>query len=95
MPPLQRGFRRLLGVLDAAATKVYGWPWNPLHQSGTIAVAMLVALIASGVYLILFYRLGAPSASVARMAADPWLGSWIRSFTAMPPTCSSSPPSCT
>src|SRR5574338_153840 len=80
MPPLQRGFRRLLGVLDAAATKVYGWPWNPLHQSGTIAVAMLVALIASGVYLILFYRLGAPSASVARMAADPWLGSWIRSF---------------
>jgi ferredoxin len=80
MPPLQRGFRRLLGVLDAAATKLYGWPWNPLHQSGTIAVAMLVALIASGVYLILFYRLGAPSASVARMAADPWLGSWIRSF---------------
>lgn len=80
MTPLQRGFRRLLGALDAAATRVYGWPWNPLHQSGTVAVLMLLALIVSGVYLILFYRLGAPSASVARLAADPWLGSWIRTF---------------
>ena len=77
---LERGLRRLLSVLDAAATRLYGWRWNPLHQSGTVAIAMLLALIASGVYLVLFYRLGSPSASVARLAADPWLGGWIRSF---------------
>ncbi len=77
---LERGLRRLLSVLDAAAARLYGWRWNPLYQSGTVAIAMLLALIASGVYLVLFYRLGSPAASVARLAADPWLGGWIRSF---------------
>ena len=78
MRPLERGARRLLGAFDAAATRAYGWRWNPLHQSGTIAVAMLLALLATGLYLVFVYRVGAPSASVARIAADPWLGSWIR-----------------
>lgn len=80
MPIPQRAARRLLSALDAAATRLYGWRWNPLHQSGTVAVAMLLVLIGTGVYLLLFYRLGAPSASVARLADDPWLGSWIRSL---------------
>lgn len=80
MRPLERGARRLLGALDAAATRAYGWRWNPLHQSGTVAVAMLLALLVTGIYLIFVYRVGAPSASVARIAADPWLGSWIRSL---------------
>lgn len=77
---LERAVRRLLAPLDALAVGLYGAAWNPVHQSGTVAVAMLVALIGSGLYLLLFYRLGAPSASVARIAADPWLGGWIRGF---------------
>ncbi|MGE5927488.1 MAG: cytochrome b N-terminal domain-containing protein [Gemmatimonadota bacterium] len=77
---LERGARRLLGALDAAATRAYGWRWNPLHQSGTVAVAMLLALLATGLYLVFVYRVGAPSASVARIAADPWLGGWIRTL---------------
>ncbi len=77
---LERGARRLLGALDAGATRAWGWRWNPLHQSGTIAVAMLLALLATGIYLVFVYRVGAPSASVARIAADPWLGGWIRSL---------------
>jgi ferredoxin len=80
MRPLERGVRRLLSALDAAAARAYGWRWNPVHQSGTVAIAMLVALIVSGVYLVLFYRLGSPAASVTRLAADPWLGGWIRTF---------------
>ena len=76
----ERAARRLLAPLDAAATKAYGHAWNPLYQSGTVAVAMLLVLIGTGLYLLLFYRLGAPSASVGRMAADPWLGAWIRSL---------------
>ena len=78
MRPLERGARRLLGALDAAATRAFGWRWNPLHQSGTLAVAMLLALLATGIYLVFVYRVGAPSESVARIAADPWLGGWIR-----------------
>jgi ferredoxin len=77
---LQRAFRRFLAPLDAAATRVYGYAWNPFYQSGTVAVAMLLVLIVTGLYLLLFYRLGSPSASVGRMAADPWLGAWIRSL---------------
>ena len=76
----ERAARRLLAPLDAAATKAYGHAWNPLYQSGTVAVAMLLVLIGTGLYLLLFYRLGAPAASVGRMAADPWLGAWIRSL---------------
>ena len=75
-----RAARRLLAALDAAATKAYGHAWNPLYQSGTVAVAMVLVLIGTGLYLLLFYRLGAPAASVGRMAADPWLGAWIRSL---------------
>ncbi len=77
---LERGARRLLGALDAGANRAWGWRWNPLHQSGTIAVAMLVLLLATGAYLIFVYRVGAPSESVARIAADPWLGSWMRTL---------------
>ena len=74
----ERAARRFLATLDAAGTKAYGHAWNPLYQSGTVAVGMLLVLIGTGLYLLLFYRLGAPSASVGRMAADPWLGAWIR-----------------
>lgn len=80
MRPVERGTRRLLNGLDTAANRLYGTAWNPLHQTGTVAVAMLVTLIATGLYLILIYRIGSPAASVASLAADPWLGSWIRSL---------------
>src|SRR5262245_63652652 len=76
----ERGARRALSAVDATATRLYGVEWNPVHQSGTVAVAMLVALIPTGLYLVLFYRVGAPYASVTRLASDPWLGAWIRSL---------------
>lgn len=79
-----RAAERTVGValrgLDSWANRAWGSRWNPLHQSGTISVAMLLVLTATGLYLILFYRVGSPSESVAKMAADPWLGSWIRSL---------------
>lgn len=77
---LERPARRVTAALDTVATRAYGWRWNPLHQTGTVAVAMLLALLATGLYLIFVYRLAAPAASVARIAADPWLGAWIRSL---------------
>lgn len=77
---LERGARRTLSAIDAAGTRAYGSAWNPVHQSGTVAVAMLLVLLVTGLYLVLFYRLGSPWQSVSRMAADPWLGSWMRSL---------------
>jgi ferredoxin len=80
MRTLERSARRVLSAIDATATRLYGWAWNPVHQTGTVAVAMLLVLLASGLYLVLFYRVGSPAASVARIAADPWLGSWLRTL---------------
>jgi len=80
MRPVERFTKRVINPLDAAANRLYGAAWNPLYQSGTIAVAMLVTLIVTGLYLVFVYRVGAPAASVARIAADPWLGSWIRTL---------------
>lgn len=77
---IERGARRTLNVIDSLTTRLYGWPWNPAHQSGAAAVAMLLVLIATGLYLVVFYRVGSPSASVARLAGDPWLGAWMRSL---------------
>lgn len=75
----ERVAERVLRALDASATRLYGWRYNPLHQSGTIAFVLLLLLIVTGLYLLVFYRVSAPWASVERIAGDPWLGSWIRS----------------
>ena len=77
---LERPARRIIAALDGVATRMYGWAWNPLHQAGTVAVAMLLVLIGTGLYLLLYYRLSEPSASVAALAADPWAGAWIRTL---------------
>jgi Pyruvate/2-oxoacid:ferredoxin oxidoreductase delta subunit/coenzyme F420-reducing hydrogenase delta subunit len=71
---------RPLRAADAAATRLFGWRHNPLHQTGTIAAALLGVLIATGLYLLVFYRVGAPWESVQRLQADPFLGRWIRSL---------------
>ena len=77
---LERAARRALTVLDTTANRLYGWTWNPVHQTGTVAAATLLVLLATGLYLVLYYRVGAPAASVAAIAADPWVGSWMRSL---------------
>jgi ferredoxin len=80
MKLLERGARRTIRALDAAATRLYGVAGNPVHQTGTVAVVMLVLLLLTGLYLVLFYRIGAPADSVSRLAADPWLGAWMRTL---------------
>ena len=74
--PQQR--RGLLAAADAFANRVYGSRYNPLYQSGTIAVALLLVLIVTGLWLVLFYRIGTPWESVARVTASPWTAGWVR-----------------
>ena len=73
-PPL----RRVLAVTDAAFNRLYGWRYNPIYQSGTIVVALFLVLLATGLWLLLFYRVGAPWASVARITEHLWWGNWVR-----------------
>ena len=75
---LERLALRLLTVADAVANRLYGQRFNPLYQSGTIVVALYLVLIVTGLWLILFYRVGAPWESVARITASPWTGNWVR-----------------
>ena len=79
-PPrrLERVALRLLTAADAACNRLHGSSANPLYQSGTIVVVLLLVIIVTGLWLILFYRVGAPYASVAAIAADPWIGRWVR-----------------
>ena len=70
----------LLRRLDRACNRLYGWKYNPMYQTGTIAVLMLVILLITGVYLLLFYRIGSPWESVATMTGQVWGGRWIRTL---------------
>jgi ferredoxin/coenzyme F420-reducing hydrogenase delta subunit len=71
------GFRAL-ARLDAVVNRAFTARHNPLYHSGAITVGLLVVLIVTGVYLLLFYRLGAPYASVVAIHEQAWMGRWIR-----------------
>ncbi len=75
---IERSAQALLSRVDAFCNRIYGWRLNPLYQSGTIVVSLYLTLLATGVWLLLFYRVGSPWASVDRITADPWLGNWVR-----------------
>jgi coenzyme F420-reducing hydrogenase delta subunit len=77
---LEVGTRRVLARVDALLNRLYGSPYNPVYHSGRIAVALLVVLIVTGLYLLLFYRVSAPYASMERIQDQVWLGRWIRSL---------------
>lgn len=69
-----------LRAADRWMNRLYGWRYNPLYASGAIAVGLLVVLLVTGAYLLLFYRIGAPYESVERITGQVWLGRWIRSL---------------
>jgi ferredoxin/coenzyme F420-reducing hydrogenase delta subunit len=73
----RRGFRALT-KLDGLANRIYTSPHNPLYHSGAITAGLLLVLLVTGVYLLLFYRLGAPYESVVRLHEQVWTGRWIR-----------------
>ena len=70
--------RRALARVDALMNRLYGWRGNPLYHSGAIVVALFAILLATGLYLVFFYRIGSPYPSVARITEQAWLGRWIR-----------------
>ena len=69
---------RMLSRVDRWANALYGSRYNPLYHSGAIAIALLFVLVVTGLYLLIFYRIGAPHESVARITGQTFAGQWIR-----------------
>jgi ferredoxin len=76
----ERQTLRLLRWADALCDRLYTSQFNPLYQSGTIVVVLYLVLVVTGLWLLIFYRVGSPWESVARLTADPWTGNWVRSL---------------
>lgn len=80
-PRTNGGFlHRALGGVDELFDRLYSSRLNPLYQSGPLAVALFLVLLVTGLYLLLFYRIGAPYASVTRLHEQVWVGRWVRSL---------------
>ena len=75
---LRRLAWRPLSAIDGALNRLYGWRFNPLYQSGALAVVLLLVVAVTGLYLLVFYRIGAPYESVERITSQAWTGRWIR-----------------
>ncbi len=72
--------RRALAAGDALANRLATSRLNPLYQSGTLVVASFLVMLATGLYLLLFYRIGAPYASIERIEEQIFAGRWIRAL---------------
>lgn len=79
-PRAARWLGALFGPLDRLFDRIYGSRWNPLHQSGNLAVLFFFVLLTTGLYLFLFYKIAAPYDSVVRIENEVFLGSWVRSL---------------
>jgi ferredoxin len=77
---IQQGLGRLLACADAAMNRLYGWRGNPLYQSGTIVVLAFIVMLVTGLYLLFFYRVGDPYASMLRIESQVFAGRWIRAL---------------
>jgi ferredoxin len=71
---------RAVAPLDRLFDRIYGSRWNPLYQSGNLAVLCFLVTLVTGIYLFLFYRIADPHASVAAIESEVFLGRWARSL---------------
>jgi len=80
MPSATALARRPLVAADVWLQRLYGWRGNPLHQSGTLVLLAFVVMFVTGLYLLLFYRIGGPFESIERIDAQVFAGRWIRAL---------------
>ncbi len=59
--------------MNGVFQKIYGSRWNPIFQSGVLAVFFILLAVISGLVLVIFYRVGSPYQSVVAMQANPLL----------------------
>ena len=79
-PPFTRPVERVVAALDALFDRAYGSRWNPAHQSGGLAVVLMLVAIATGCILLLLYRIGSPYESMRAIQEQAWAGRWLRAL---------------
>lgn len=79
-PGAARPLRALLAAMDRVLDGLHGSRWNPTHQSGSLALALMLVAVASGLYLMFVYRIGAPYESMQRIQSQVWTGRWLRAL---------------
>ena len=80
LPRARAAAGRVLGAADRLLDRVLGEAGNPLYHSGAIVVLAFLLMLATGVYLLLFYRIGAPYESVVRLQQQALAGRWMRAL---------------
>lgn len=70
--------RSVLTRADAAMNRLYQWRLNPLYHSGALVVVLFLVMLVTGIYLLIFYRIGSPYGSVERITNQVWTGRWMR-----------------
>lgn len=78
-PAAGRLLARLGAPLDGLAARAFGSRWNPLHQTGTVAVLAFLVAAVTGIYLFLFYQIATPYESVVRLEQEVFGGRLLRS----------------
>jgi len=70
----------VISPVDRWFNRIYGSRYNPLYQSGTLAVLFLLITVATGIYQLIFYKIATPYESVAGLEAQWYAGRWIRAM---------------
>ncbi len=65
-------------LVERLFNRIYGSEWNPLYQSGVLAVTFIVVTLITGLYLFLFYKIADPYGSVATIDRG-FIGGFMRS----------------
>ena len=78
-PALARALTKGLWPWEKLVSWCFGSRYNPTYQSGVLAVFLLAVVVATGVPLLLFYRVGSPYESLVSIQAQPVL-SWLRAL---------------
>lgn len=64
--------------IDRIFNTLFTSKYNPLYSSGSIAFFLILIMIITGVYLLIFYKVGAPYESLLSIQQDVFLGQFIR-----------------
>lgn len=80
LPTASRLLQYLIRPLNCLFDTAYTSRYNPLYRSGTFAVLLLAVVIATGFYLLFFYRVGTPYESMVGIQEQVYLGRWIRAL---------------
>lgn len=70
--------RSLVTWLDRIFDRVYGSKHNPLYRSGTLAVTFLTIAVATGTYLLFWYKLSSPYESMLTIEGSRYFARWVR-----------------